>query len=272
MYELFERISHLPYKYPDDAYYSTVYLGGEHTKISYTEVVPSLECNAVGFMFCCNVLSRSVRGLVDIAIGASGSETVIVENLSFAASQDAAKEYGTALVFPVQLPQGSRISVRGQCSYALVSTIQVNIVPILNGGFRSNSPLSCVDTYGANTSDSGGVEVAIGDGAFSSWTQITSSLTNSVKGFYLALSPDDSDSAKTSLSAQLEIGVGSSGNEVVVVDDWSFAGGYYSYRGGRFWPNYTPFFGIQIAEGERVSVRAKGSSDDTMDVILYGVR
>jgi hypothetical protein len=93
--------------------------GTAHTKGSYSEVASAI---AKDFKYLLIDLhwSREFTTadrvfLIDIAIGSAGSEQIIISNL-WAKSTAGESVYPAVVGFPVQIPAGSRISVRAQQS------------------------------------------------------------------------------------------------------------------------------------------------------------
>lgn len=99
--------------------------GSANTKGSYTTIIPSVTNDLAGFILAFDmqgITTGSVGGglswLIDIAVGASGSEQVIIPNLYQFGLTPAG---GVFLIpfntyLPIQLPAGTRISARAQCT------------------------------------------------------------------------------------------------------------------------------------------------------------
>ena len=63
-----------------------------------------------------STLAAAQNWFVDLAVGGSGSEQVVAENLFLSASTTSDQFTGGPFYLPISVPQGSRISVRAQCS------------------------------------------------------------------------------------------------------------------------------------------------------------
>lgn len=100
----------------------TVDPGGTiNTKGSYTQIVASTTRDHMGLFFIVDAGTRTVgvgqNWLIDVAVGAAASEQVLIPNIMMA-------ETGSAMVdtpsvwgpYPVQVPAGTRLSVRAQCT------------------------------------------------------------------------------------------------------------------------------------------------------------
>lgn len=130
--------------------------------------------------------------LLDIGIGASGSETVLINNLNcgyvkgpWAADTGCPATY----FFPIFVPSGTRISARGQSAQA-ADTVQVMMVlygmPSTAGAFVGQR----VTTYGADTATSKGQNAtsSTGTNAYGTAVQITASTTNPIKYMQVGVS------------------------------------------------------------------------------------
>ena len=89
--------------------------------------------------------------LVDVGIGASTVETVIIANLIAARFQS-----NSNYSFPISIPAGSRISARAQATTG--SDALFVLVMLLSHGFAGTS-FSRVTGYGVATADSGATQV-----------------------------------------------------------------------------------------------------------------
>lgn len=90
-----------------------------NTKGSYTQITAATTKSCKGLLVCIgnrnNVAQSLYRWLVDIAIGAGGSEKVIVPNFQLASG--ISRSITPYLFFvPVTIPAGTRLAARAQCS------------------------------------------------------------------------------------------------------------------------------------------------------------
>lgn len=245
--------------------------GSADTKGSWVEIE-----SAAGNTFSSDVLKICLYDagttddsyLVDIAIGGAGSEEVIIENLFFLSG--AATTTGGAFdvyEFPVTIPSGERIAARLQASTAS-STLNVSIIRGAPSFDQSDSTTGVI-TIGADTVNTAGVTVTSADNAYGSWTEITSSLSDSIKGFCVgALHAPVSSYTGGAISYQ--VGVGSAGNEEIV----SSGNITRQSSGETAFKPASAFIGVGIASGERIAIRAVSSAsngDFDLDYIIYGV-
>lgn len=94
--------------------------GTINTKGSYSELTASLDIDVewivVNITNQANTAATTALFLMDIAIGAGGSEQVIVPNLHFIIDAAPDTPMPQHLSFPVSIPKGQRVSVRAQSS------------------------------------------------------------------------------------------------------------------------------------------------------------
>lgn len=208
--------------------------------------------------------------LLDIGVGAAGSEVVLVGNIYGCCI--AASEYGQvhSIVFPVRVPAGARISSRVQSSGA--SKWSDHVIHIIQGSTFSPSVLGRkVVTYGAATGDSGGMSVDPGatvnvKGAYSELNASCSHL----KGFLLAFGTQIITTRNDFEAWSVDIAVGSAGSEVVIVPDIRLWARAFVYD---ILPRWSVFFPVPVSASSRIAVRASCSHNTyrTIDVILYGI-
>ncbi len=92
-----------------------------NTKGAYAQLVASSSRDYMGFMICCDTLNATpgtnTKYLLDVAVGAAGSEVVILSNLQgFRILTNVTAYPGGAAFYPISIPAGSRIAVRAQAN------------------------------------------------------------------------------------------------------------------------------------------------------------
>ena len=251
----------------------TVTGGAANTKGSWTEIVSSTPYDVCAIYLPLNLghFDTTLDYLIDIGVGASGSEQVIIENLLFSSSEsirDAANPY----LLPVSIPAGTRVSIRAQENSGSKS-LYTGIQFFYGRHFASVFPTTKIDTYGANTADSGGVEVDPGGSSLTkgSYSEITSSCEE-IKGLIIAIG-NKKNGSRAEAWFGLDIAIGGSGQEQVIIPNYSL----HSYGStNKVSPSVSPVFPISIPAGTRISARAMSSitdaTDRLFDVILYGLR
>ena len=100
--------------------------GTANTKGAYTEIVSATSNDIAGFMLMFDTQNQQtpstnhvVNWLVDLAIGGSGSEVIVMPNWLQIAYCWASKNYfpnGVTPYIPMQIPAGTRIAARAQCN------------------------------------------------------------------------------------------------------------------------------------------------------------
>jgi hypothetical protein len=242
-----------------------------HTKnTTYTQLIASTAFDAYGIlvMFADAAVSGTATSiLVDIAIGAAASETVIIPNLNAGYAQvSIGGSGGQKYWFPIRIPQGSRISATAQ-SLVASKTIRT-IVTLLGRPLRPVWAGSQVIDYGTDLSLSKGVDVACGlSAAEGTWTQIVASTTQHHQCFAVGIG-DAADVTVVASNNLIDIGVGAA-TETVIAGDQPFGSG----------SNETLFYWAPISvwtpvpSGERLTARISShqASAQSYDVQLYGV-
>jgi hypothetical protein len=158
--------------------------------------------------------STNTRTLVDVGLGASSSEVVLIPNLlaGQVGASNGASIGPQAYFFPIYIPAGVRIAVRCQ-SLALSDTCHVQIrlfqhqIPGVWVGSR-------VTAYGPDTATSSGVSHSHGNGSYATTTQITASSTNAIHYLQVGIDLGTATTGSTKRGI-LRIAAGSSTNYVV---------------------------------------------------------
>lgn len=238
-----------------------------NVKGAYTELLTSAAYDAQGFFIWMMKSGHTDADvLVDIAVGAAASETIIVDNLVGPGSGNSAC---TQFYIPIPIPAGTRISARCQAT-AISNISKIGVI------LCSDHPLGwsggIIATYGADTADSGGVSVdpgAVGNtkGAYS---ELAASLTYDTKAIILAIGEQNNFVRSTS-GQRLDLAVGAAASEVIVIPD-------ILMQVGAAADQYMPrsfHFRLNLPAGSRVALRAQASTTDAadrlFDVVLYGV-
>lgn len=219
--------------------------------------------------------SNGLNWALDIGMGASGSETVIVANLS--CSQSSAS--GTRYLLPLTIPAGTRIALRASSSVA-----NDQLIVALHGfsdAFTSAGTGSAIDTYGFISTSNVGLQVDPGAtaGAKGAWVQLTASLTADIAGFVLAFDTQSTYNGTVGiLNFLVDIGCGASGSEVIILPNYYLAGltQAVSPIWGTLYGPSSGYLPIQVGAGTRIAVRAQCSTatspDRLIGVIFYAVR
>lgn len=238
-----------------------------NTKGSYVEVLASAAYDAQGFFIWTQKAGHSDADvLLDIAIGAAASETIIVNNLMGAGSGNGEC---TQYYIPIPVPAGTRVSARAQ-STGVSDHSKVGLC--LASGHPGGWSGGIVTTYGANTADSGGVSVDPGATANTkgAYSEYVASTTYDIKALILSIG-EQTNFVRSSAGQRADLAVGAAGSEVVVIPDILFV---QSASGDHFMPK-SFHYRTYIPAGSRIALRAQSSTNDAadrlFDTIIYGI-
>lgn len=236
----------------------------DNQKGAWLEIVSSLAINAKALLIHFTPSTQTSRlYLVDFAVGASGSEQIFLNNLFVTIAATATPAIAH---FPISIPAGSRISARYQADTAASSNVRVAITA-LSTGFFTASPYSRIVTIGANTATSGGTTISPGNGVKGSYAQLTASLANDMSALLIAIG--NVGFVQTQVAYQMDISVGSSGFETVLIPDL----GVVDDNGtDSFQPKIIGPLPINIKAGTRIAVRGRTTTAGTsVGMVLYGL-
>ena len=219
-----------------------------HAKGSWTQLIAST--SGQSNFFICLLQSVFVAGtdtatLLDIGIGASGSETAIASNIAIGGANN------INIVLPVNIPSGTRIAARIQ-GVRSSQTLSINantFTANISGSAASLFP-SSVDVLGTDSSTSTGTAMS---GASGTWVEIIASTGDDYMGFAVIPSVSDTDTANLT-DARFTLGVGASGSEVAI-GEMSFAVNTSETVSARSIANALPFYGREVAAGSRLAIR-----------------
>src|SRR3990172_6877060 len=242
------------------------------TKGSYVEVAASTAFDAHGLLIQLNNASTGASDyLIDVAVGAGGSETIIAANLYVGSGDSPVSADGYGYLLPISIPAGTRLSARCQ-SHAASGVIRITIV-LMGEGFITPPGLGRVTTYGANTADSGGTQVDPGGTAHTlgAYSEIVASTTNPIRQLTITIGNMDND-VRTTAVWLLNLAIGAGGSEVVFIENLMLN---CSSSVDLVQPQIFSPIGVNFPAGTRLAARAQCSiidaTDRLFDVILYGV-
>ena len=250
--------------------YITVTAGASaHTKGSWQEIDSSLSID-VTQMFIIPLWAGNVAEhiffLLDIGVGSSGSEVVVVENIIMGQNGSLGKGVLQPIIFPVAIPSGSRVSAR--CQATVASEAVSPIIGFFSGDIRPQT----VITMGANTATTLGTSIDPGgtSNTYGSWVEIESSTIRNISGLFVAVNASNTDI----LPARwyLDVAVGSAESEQAVISGYHL---FARFNLNEISPKISPIFPVSIPIGSRISCRAKCTITDSTDrvftVIIYGI-
>jgi hypothetical protein len=176
-----------------------------HTKGSWAQIIASTSANASLLYVVVSGVNTSATNtatLLDIATGASGSETAMAENIAVGSASN------VTIAIPFKIPSGTRLSARIQSVVTGGKTATVTMLPA-NAGNYADAPTS-VDVIGGNTANSQGISFS---GASGNWVEGAASTSRTYRAVSVVLSGHDATLANTTARI-FELGVGAASSEV----------------------------------------------------------
>lgn len=236
--------------------------GVANTKGSFVEMIASTGFDYDSFKI--NVRATDNFGYIfDIAIGAAGSEVILVPDVLVAWTSGVTTRVLATMEIPMSIPAGTRISCRVQSS----STSRLIIISGIgeSNTFKQESGLSKCVSYGALTATSKGTLIDPGTTIHTkgSWVELTSASTGNIKK--LILSIDGNRNNLISLNSFLfDIAIGADGSEEVIIPNFFV---YTDSGNDSVAPGLTTF-DVDIPDGTRIAVRSQCSTNDATDRLL----
>jgi hypothetical protein len=219
-----------------------------HTKGAWAEVIASSSSNASLLVLLVNNISagsNNTATLIDIATGASGSETVILSNIAVGAAVSTSIPLGLVANIPLKIASGTRLSARIQSVVTGGKTASVRAY-LFDAGDYATAPTS-VDVIGGNTANSQGISFS---GALATWVEAISSTAQAYRA--VAVVPSTHDAVIQSLTVNVELGVGAAGSETAL-GQTSVA--YLNSESAQTVAPYRTLIASNIAAGSRLAVR-----------------
>lgn len=232
-----------------------------HTKGLWTEVVAATtrDISIIGIEAGgTSTAATNTSTLLDIGVGASLSEVVIVPNLAIGYAWSGYR-------LPVWVPKGSRIAIRCQSA---VTVKQVFLFMFLFELPFSRKPASRIVDIGTNLATSHGVVIGAPGAANTktSWVEIVAATAEPYEALMLGLQ----GAADTTLGAAeglVDVGVGAAASERIVVADFPILTG----ASETVQPRLNHLCPAAIPAGSRLAVRwQSASTTGGLDAILYG--
>ena len=242
--------------------------GSANTKGSWVEIEDSTAYRAAGLWLLVRSGAQSGDFLVDVSIGAAAAEQTIISNILVMRQ---ALRWGIAPIWvPLEIPAGSRIAVRCQCSTANGSLgVEVSLVsgsPLMGAGMQ------VATTYGASTADSGGTGVDPGGVAHTkgSYSELTASTTAPIRWLIVCVSNRANTAGATS-AWLLDIAIGAAASEQVIIPNLQMVA-----DSSFDMPMPSIFaFPVDIPTGTRIAARTQSDTTDAtdrlLDVVVIGV-
>lgn len=240
-----------------------------NTKGSWSQLSASTSFEASAILLHISTQFIDTRYLIDIGIGAAGSEQVIIPNLLVGISTGVCFD----ICLPISVPAGSRLAARCQDNFG--SSVAYVSGSIFAGGFMGMPSFASMTDYGTSTSTSGGTTVDAGATANTkgSYTQIAASTTYAHKGLVIAaMRPTPGTNVTADYFQLADLAIGASGSEQILLNNLRFVcstvtGGTAANTASRgtLLPNYVPPLLCDIPAGSRIAMRQQSSSTNTTD-------
>jgi hypothetical protein len=230
-----------------------------NTKGAYTELCAALPWDALISLYAMHGALNNRDFLIDLAIGAAGSEQIIVPNIYY--TQMA--YYYFPILFPLKVfvPSGTRISARCQATTGgqpVFCHIHAERFTACGGDI----PPQYAVNYGAVTADSGGTGIDPGatPGTYGAWVELTASSV-ALRGFLFQVGTQR-NAARSTYTYAIDIGVGAAGSEQAICEELP----RWTYNGHNFLnPQIEGPFMIPIPAGTRIAVRGICTGTDATD-------
>jgi hypothetical protein len=239
-----------------------------HTKGSWIQLVAATTADIYGLLvFSTTNTSSSAAdssSLLDVGVGASGSEVVAVADLAMGYRGAGNLPYRV----PVFIPSGSRIALRLQGAQ-VSKTYQVGVIPYTRT-FSPVRPSSTVAALNAASTSSHGTALTVpgGTNAKGAWTQLVAATTEPYTSLMLGLQ-GNAGTAFASTNCLVDLGLGASGAEVVAVPNICAT----ASSAESLTPTDQGAWLVDVPAGTRIAARYQiASLATTLDAIVYGIR
>jgi hypothetical protein len=239
---------------------TTLTAGSANVKGSWTQLIASTQADAYLVSVALRGPSVSARYLLDLGVGPSGQEQVVVPNLAWAVGTVEATPLYPLAQLPILIPAGSRLVARVQSNSGsagvgvYVQLFQAPASPVWAAS-------SCT-TYGANTATTDGLSVTPGANTWGSWTEVAAS-TGIIRALTLTMLPSGIQRV-----IAWQFGVGASGSEtpvsgpLLVTETGTYVATYLS----AYVPLSTP-----VPSGSRLSVRGWSTGPATRSICVHAL-
>ncbi len=240
------------------------------TKGAYVELLASLQKASQGLSVKLSHGNDASTFLVDIAIGAVSSETIIINNF-FIQTMSTAGLVGEASVFlPISIPKGSRISARCQSSTGSdLIRISINSAQVKG----SSVGFGTCETIGADTANSKGTQIDAG-GVLNTkglYSEISASIGGDYKYAAIAVQSDGDFVMSVDNLHLIDIASGAAAAEVILLGDLAHGTAAANYDA-----NVKAMLGLplKIASGSRIAMRSQCNSTAAdsrlIEAVVYG--
>ncbi|MGH2359055.1 MAG: hypothetical protein ACRDGM_00710 [bacterium] len=201
------------------------------------------------------------RGIMDIGIGASTAEQVLVPDLRWLQGSTVIRAFIHSYFIPIGIASGTRVSARSASPTAsYVSHVRVTGIP---ASMQFDPAFYQIDHYGIVTADSGATQIDCGATANTkgAYAVITASSTRQIKMFYVIITAANTTTPAAGADALIDVSIGAAAAEQVLAPDlphcWSTDATIHHSRTSIYGPFYA-----DIPSGTRIAARGQASGTD----------
>lgn len=244
--------------------------GAANVKGSYAELLASADVDYDAILLQAASEFDIDDYLLDIAVGAGGSEQIILADW-LAGTSRASSTSALCVTLPLKIDAGTRVSARCQCNRVSSSKLLIGL-HLIKGGFLAPSGFTSIDTMGADTTNTRGQIVDPGAVANTkgAYTEIIASTVNAYGALTINVSMDQNLTV-ASVGFLVDIAIGAAASEVVIVEDLTLIS---DAAADALQPGSIYMIPVSVPEGSRLAVRAQSASTDATDRLftaaLYG--
>lgn len=240
-----------------------------NTKGSWVTLGTTLTSAASWINLACGPISSTTGDrsiLLDLAIGGAGSETIVLSNLVMGF-----RNYHNHLI-PLHLPAGATLRGRISCGLSGSNFVFTRTTAYHGEPDSGLTVPGRITTYGAVPASSSGTTVTPSgtSNVMGSWAELTSSTTAPIHALMVAVQ-SSSTTIPSFREYLIDIGVGPSGQETVIVPHWKVAfNSPYVFPQS---PELCPL-SVSLPAGVRLSARCLvvGSTNTTaVEAAVYGL-
>jgi hypothetical protein len=237
-----------------------------NTRGSWVQLISSTAADAYGlWLWARGVAAANGDGrcLIDVAVGPSGSELIILPDLNFGAAPSSNTALNRNMFVPIYIPAGSRVAARCQRDTAS-GTVTIGWMleeqPAWPGGVGVLGT-----TYGIDAGNSRGTIITTSTAAYGAWQQIVAS-TSAPHAWWWPGIDCGGDTTQSNAACFVQLGVGGAGSEVVL-GTWQFR---ITTSEDMCGPNQPHPIYRQLPAGVRIAARASNASN-SLGVAVHAV-
>jgi hypothetical protein len=224
--------------------------GSANVKGPWVELIASTSSDANALTYYAAgwiVANYNPATLIDIAFGAAGAETAVLENVAVggAINPSGDRAGGYFFTVPLKIPAGTRISTRAQTNYGNITTGRAWVATHLWGDYDSAPTLLVV--LGTDTTDSSGFVPTIND----TYAELVASTSQAYKAFILIPSVNAAFGGSSMGRCFLAVGASGSEQDILKILRGNSGGG----EQGAIWTYFPNIVYRDTAAGSRLSVK-----------------